>query len=33
MRLEGQVFEIDLNEYFVDRVGKILSILSSGIES
>jgi hypothetical protein len=33
MRLEGQVFEIDLNEYFVDRVGKILGILSSGIDS
>jgi hypothetical protein len=33
MRLEGQVIEIDLNEYFLNNVGKILGILRSGIES
>jgi hypothetical protein len=33
MKLEGQVIEIDLNEYFLNNVGKILGILRSGIES
>lgn len=33
MRIEGQVIEIDLNEYFLNQVGKILGILKSGIES
>ena len=33
MRLEGQVIEIDLNEYFLNNVGKILGIFRNGIES
>jgi hypothetical protein len=33
MKLEGQVIEIDLNEYFLNNVGKILGILRNGIES
>lgn len=33
MRLEGQVIEIDLNEYFLNNVGQILGILKSAIES
>ena len=33
MRLEGQVIEIDLNEYFLSNVGKILGIFRSGLES
>ncbi|HEY9596728.1 MAG TPA: hypothetical protein V6D33_03560 [Cyanophyceae cyanobacterium] len=33
MKLEGQVIEIDLNEYFLNNVGKILGILKSAIES
>lgn len=33
MKLEGQVMEIDLNEYFLNNVGKIIGILRSGIES
>src|SRR5919199_954430 len=33
MKLEGQVIEIDLNEYFLNNVGKILGIVRSGIES
>lgn len=33
MRIEGQVIEIDLNEYFLNQVGKILGILKTGIES
>lgn len=32
MRLSGQVIEIDLNEYFLNNVGKILGILRNGIE-
>jgi hypothetical protein len=31
MRLTGQIIEIDLNEYFLSDVGKILGILSSFI--
>jgi len=33
MQLEGKVISIDLNEYFLNNVGKILGILRSGIES
>ncbi|MBD2596337.1 hypothetical protein H6G74_18670 [Nostoc spongiaeforme FACHB-130] len=33
MRLTGQVVEIDLNEYFLSDVGKILGIIKSFIES
>lgn len=33
MRLEGQILEIDLNEYFLNNVGQILGILKSAIES
>src|ERR671933_1691134 len=33
MKLEGQVIEIDLNEYFLNNVGKILGIFRNGIES
>ncbi len=33
MKLEGQAIEIDLNEYFLNQVGKILGILRSCIES
>lgn len=32
MRLIGHVIEIDLNEYFLNKVGKILGILRTGIE-
>lgn len=32
MRLSGQIIEIDLNEYFINDVGKILGILRSFIE-
>lgn len=31
MRLEEQTIEVDLNEYFVNQVGKILGILSLGL--
>ncbi len=31
LRLTGQIIEIDLNEYFLSDVGKILGILSSFI--
>ncbi|NEU75402.1 hypothetical protein PI95_023300 [Hassallia byssoidea VB512170] len=33
MRLSGQIIEIDLNEYFINDVRKILGILRSFIES
>lgn len=33
MKLEGQIIEIDLTEYFLDRVGKIVGILRYCIES
>ncbi|MCM0592245.1 MAG: hypothetical protein KA716_19380 [Gloeotrichia echinulata DEX184] len=33
MRLTGQIIEIDLNEYFINDVGKILGILKSFCES
>ena len=33
MKLEEQVIEIDLNEYFLNDVGRILGILKRGIES
>lgn len=33
MRLSGQIIEIDLNEYFINDVKKILGILRSFIES
>ena len=33
MKLKGQVIEIDLNEYFLNNVAKILGILRSGLES
>ncbi|OCQ94235.1 hypothetical protein BCD64_05555 [Nostoc sp. MBR 210] len=33
MRLTGQIVEIDLNEYFLSDVGKILGIIKSFIES
>lgn len=33
MELEGQIISIDLNEYFLGNVGKILGILKSFIES
>ena len=33
MKLEGTVIEIDLNEYFLNQVGKILGILKSFIEA
>ncbi|MGK7876475.1 MAG: hypothetical protein AB4426_25230 [Xenococcaceae cyanobacterium] len=33
MKLEGQVVDIDLNEYFLNNVGKIIGILRSGIET
>lgn len=32
MKLTGQVIEIDLNEYFLNNVGKILGILRRRIE-
>ncbi|GAX39684.1 hypothetical protein NIES4075_06400 [Tolypothrix sp. NIES-4075] len=32
MRLSGQIIEIDLNEYFINDVRKILGILRSFIE-
>ena len=28
MRLEGRTIEVDLNEYFLNQVGKLLGILS-----
>jgi len=28
MRLEEQIIEVDLNEYFLNQIGKILGILS-----
>jgi hypothetical protein len=31
MRLEEQTIEVDLNEYFLTQIGKILGILSSGL--
>lgn len=33
IRLSGQIIEIDLNEYFINDVGKILGILRSFIEN
>jgi len=33
MKLEGQVISIDLNEYFLNNVGKLLGILRNCIES
>ena len=33
MKLEGQVIEIDLDEYFLNNVGKLIGILRSGIEA
>ncbi len=33
LKLEGTVIEIDLNEYFINQVGKILGILKSAIEA
>jgi hypothetical protein len=33
MKLKNQNFELDLNEYFLNQVGKILGILKRGIES
>lgn len=33
MRLTGKVIEVDLNEYFLNNVGKILGILRSSIEA
>jgi len=33
LRLTGQAIEIDLLEYFINNVGKILGILASGINS
>jgi len=33
LRLTGQAIEIDLLEYFINNVGKILGILASGIKS
>lgn len=33
LRLSGQAIEIDLLEYFINDVGKILGILASGIKS
>lgn len=32
MKLVDKTIEIDLNEYFLNNVGKILGILKSGIE-
>ena len=32
LKLEGQVIEIDLQEYYLSQVGKILGILKSGID-
>jgi hypothetical protein len=31
MRLEEQTIEVDLNEYYLNQIGKILGILSSGL--
>lgn len=33
MRLSGQIIEIDLNEYFINDVRKILGILRSFVEN
>lgn len=33
MKLEGQIISIDLNEYYLNNVGKLLGILKSCIES
>ncbi len=32
MRLEGNIIEVDLEEYFLNQVGKILGILSLGLK-
>ncbi len=32
MRLEEKTIEVDLNEYFLNQIGKILGILSLGLE-
>ncbi|MEC4817464.1 MAG: hypothetical protein SAK29_29970, partial [Scytonema sp. PMC 1069.18] len=32
MRLEEQTIEVDLNEYFLNQIGKILGILSLGLK-
>ena len=32
MRLEGNIIEVDLSEYFLNQVGKILGILSLGLK-
>jgi hypothetical protein len=31
LRLKGQIIEIDLNEYFISQIGKILGILKSTV--
>ena len=31
LKLEGQVIEIDLQEYYLSQLGKIIGILKSGI--
>jgi hypothetical protein len=33
MKLEGQIISIDLNEYFLNNVGKLLGILRSCSDS
>lgn len=32
MQLQEQTIEVDLNEYFINQVGKILGILSLGLK-
>ncbi len=32
MQLEGKTVELDLTEYFLNQVGKILGILSANLE-
>ena len=32
LRLQGQVIEIDLQEYYLSQLGKIIGILKSGID-
>jgi len=33
MKLEEQVITLDLQEYFINQVGKIIGIIKSGIEA
>ena len=33
MKLEKQVITIDLQEYFINQVGKIIGIIKTGIET